>query len=405
MLQFHATGICRASSAIRIILLSACKILNLPPLKTPTMKKLLFVLLIASQFANAQELALVSKGKVWGYINRTGAYAIPLNYTHAKDFSDGLAAVEENGKWGFIDPTGKMVIPAQYDEAKYFNSGICVVAKDKKWFYIDKKGTVVSTPPTEKYYDFEDGIAFFKMGDKVGIINTKGVIVLNPIYESIKSFEGNYARVKQNGKWGVIDKTGKVIVEPAYDDIGDYSKTTVWAQLGETFGLVIGGKFQPIAGCNKIWDFNGQEITYARKDKKVGFIDMTGKWVIEPKFDKARSFSKGLAPVQVGDKWGYINPKGEFVIQPSYPDAEVFSADGLAPVKIDQWGFVNTTGQLVIPAQYEITAGLAFLTGRNQKGFINGLARIKKDKKWGFIDTKGNLLGNMWFENAEPFSK
>ena len=105
----------------------------------------------------------------------------------------------------------------------------------------------------------------------------------------------------------------------------------------------------PIAGADKIWDFNGQDITYARKDKKIGFIDTKGNWVIEAKFDKAKSFLKDLAPVSIGKKWGFVNKKGTMIVDFIYKDAEVFSKDGLAPVKNKEWGFIDVNGKLVIP--------------------------------------------------------
>jgi hypothetical protein len=93
------------------------------------------------------------------------------------------------------------------------------------------------------------------------------------------------------------------------------------------------------------------------------------------------------------------------IIEPTYADAEIFSSNGLAPVKQKEWGFVNETGKLVIPTEYGITSGLFALFKDDEKGFVNGLARITKDKKWGFIKSDGSLLGNEWFENAEPFQK
>ena len=113
-----------------------------------------------------------------------------------------------------------------------------------------------------------------------------------------------------------------------------------------------------------------------------------------------------MAPVQVGKKWGYCNTKGELVIEPNYNDAEIFSKDGLAPVKDEKWGFINTSGKLVIPTQYEITAGGMFsFFKKDEKGFANGLARVKNEKKWGFLKPDGTVLGNQWFENAELFQK
>jgi hypothetical protein len=72
-----------------------------------------------------------------------------------------------------------------------------------------------------------------------------------------------------------------------------------------------------------------------------GFIDRTGKWVIEPKFNDALSYSSGLAAVLSGvdvsnpgtmaGRWGYIDTSGKYVIQPQFFDANPFSG-GLASV-------------------------------------------------------------------------
>lgn len=42
----------------------------------------------------------------WGYIDRTGALAIPCKYKDAEPFSEGVAAVKVDDAWGFIRPTG-----------------------------------------------------------------------------------------------------------------------------------------------------------------------------------------------------------------------------------------------------------------------------------------------------------
>src|SRR5690606_11151229 len=112
------------------------------------------------------------------------------------------------------------------------------------------------------------------------------------------------------------------------------------------------GRFVPVVGATKIWPFlQGETLTYARKDNKIGFVNTEGNWVIAPKFEKARAFRSGLAPVFLNKNWGYINTNGELVIEPQYSDAEIFSNDGLAPVKVGkEWGFINTVGELVIPA-------------------------------------------------------
>ena len=66
--------------------------------------------------------------------------------------------------------------------------------------------------------------------------------------------------------------------------------------------------------------------------KKYGFIDKSGKVVIELQFDDAGYFSEGLARVEKDGKWGFIDKSGKVVIEPQFDDAEDFS-EGLAKVQ------------------------------------------------------------------------
>ena len=66
----------------------------------------------------------------------------------------------------------------------------------------------------------------------------------------------------------------------------------------------------------------------------------TGTIVINPQFDKAESFSEGLAAVRIGGKEGFIDKTGHYVINPQFDSANSFS-DGLAAVRVgDKWGFI-----------------------------------------------------------------
>jgi hypothetical protein len=81
----------------------------------------------------------------------------------------------------------------------------------------------------------------------------------------------------------------------------------------------------------------------------------------------------------------------------------VFSESGLAPVKVKIWGFINTSGEMVISPDYDITAGGFGMFKSEEKGFIDGLSRVKTREGWGYLDTEGNLLGDQWYENLELF--
>ena len=90
-------------------------------------------------------------GNLYGYINSNGEECIPLKYSHADDFSEGLAAVKnEKGKYLFIDASGVMVIkPHEYDRVGHFQNGTCKVYRKNKVWEIDREGKKVKKDKDE----------------------------------------------------------------------------------------------------------------------------------------------------------------------------------------------------------------------------------------------------------------
>jgi hypothetical protein len=141
---------------------------------------------------------------------------------------------------------------------------------------------------------------------------------------------------------------------------------------------------------------------------KFGFIDKQGRMVINPQFDGVEPFSEGLAAVRIGDKdtgkWGFIDKQGQMVIDPQFdrnrwdPFYWKFS-EGLAPVRIGdddtgKYGFIDKQGQVVINPQFSYA-----LT------FSEGLAAVAIGRKWGFIDKQGRMVINPQFDEARFFKE
>jgi hypothetical protein len=77
---------------------------------------------------------------------------------------------------------------------------------------------------------------------------------------------------------------------------------------------------------------------------------------------------------------GYHDPEGNTTVPTTFDSAGPF-IDGLACVEINgKWGFVDTQGDLVIAAVYD-----------DARSFSEGLACVEINGKWGFVDTRGNM--------------
>jgi hypothetical protein len=198
-----------------------------------------------------------------------------------------------------------------------------------------------------------------------------------------------------------------------------------------------------------VYDFyNG--LCKVEKDGLVGFIDSKGKLVIPCTFKNAGHFSDGMARIYedpYNPKYGYINKEGEVVIPYEYDMAEDFCegfavvgiggisdmkytfisknneklfdmgkyssiqdfSEGMARVSIseestDSWfpvlkyGFINTKGEIVIPCEYS-----------DAESFSQGLAAVELTEGdhpvWGYIDIEGKSVIQPVFYKASPFSE
>ena len=141
----------------------------------------------------------------------------------------------------------------------------------------------------------------------------------------------------------------------------------------------------------KIVDLSGKNIYYKELDKetgwkrvqlkqpnKWGFIDQEGEIKIPFEYDFLNPFENHLAYAKKGNKEFFITYKN-LKLEGDFDEARIFSF-GLAAVKRNKkWGFIDEKGKLVIPMIYDEVDSF------NQ----NNLSSVSKNGKFGFINKKG----------------
>lgn len=298
------------------------------------------------------------------YIDREGNVVIDASkYRGAGSFSEGLAAIQtEDYLTGFMDKSGKVVIRPQFYEAGHFSEGLAIVKTHEKSFffpednlgYIDKTGQIVIKTDCDHLYDFSEGIAVGKKG--------------NEFY--------------------LIDKTGAKT----------YFHNTNEIQL-------------EFSGNQKFSD--GLIVACDVKTQKCGFMDKSGKFVIEPKFENASSFSEGLARVLIvenqREKLGFINRKGEYVIPPKFDiDCNFLNSTDFSeelaslldgPLTVDSepyFMYIDKTGEVVLRTEFFRT-----------EPFHEGLAAVYDAdiNSYGFINKSGEIAIPVQFSSVSNFSE
>jgi hypothetical protein len=177
---------------------------------------------------------------------------------------------------------------------------------------------------------------------------------------------------------GYIDRQGEVRIQPAFRGADDFA--------------------------------DGRALVVT--ELRLGYLDEQGNLLITVSSDKGRvdsasDFSDGLAAFSVNGKVGYLDRQGNVLVQPKYDDARPFS-EGLAAVnegsttefhpgarmplpRGGKWGFIDRTGRQVIPLRFEWA---------DQEGFSGGLAVVKLDHQFAYIDRAGKVVVRT--EQVEP---
>ena len=132
-------------------------------------------------------------------------------------------------------------------------------------------------------------------------------------------------------------------------------------------------------------------------DGKSGVIDRSGRVVIDLKYEGTASWGSEYVTIGVDKKCGLIDLKGNVILEPKYDFVyPSVSAKGIIPVVSGgKLGFVDKTGKFVVEPQYYCRFG---------EYSKNGLAWISKDDKYGFVNRDGNLVIDLLFDDAKDFT-
>lgn len=290
-------------------------------------------------------LKQVRKGDKYGYIDLSGKIAIPLIYDDAENFYDGLASVKKNDKWGFISINGESVIDFEYDLD--YND-------ETHFFSWDAR--------------FQNGLSMVCKEGKFGIINKNGDVMIPIEYDLIEDdygfeflIEHEIIRVQKNGLWGLSDINGNLLTECMFSEIQDFHDGYAFCKENDSELYSIINMSGEITAQNL--DI-APEYYYFRDGHRDGWR----------RFTYNTYFSNGLAAVQVDGKWGYINASGKFVIEP-WLDEPI--KDGIPLCK----NLPITNFDL-----YSLQGARDF----NQYGF----AKVYWDDAWNIIYKKGYLMLN-----------
>lgn len=341
----------------------------------------------------------------YGFIDHLGKIIIPLEYDYASDFHNGYSIVSKNGKYGLIDIEGNIVIPIVYD--RIFDT-LFYIGKDNNLINAESDGKIgiiniltgkIVIPFVFDHIQevpfFSEGLAAVKLNEKYIFIDTIGNIKIPTEWDYARNFNKGFALVMNNACYYLINNKGDVTIE-----------------LGNAEDITVSSNEQIIVvkKRNRNWEiYDGidqtiSELDYSyvshwindlfivsasgntEKKKRFGCIDKKGNVIVPIKYNDFYPYSDGYIFARKKKRWYCLKAKGSVIsaqtVIPRFCQVVDFYHEGMARiVKRGKYGFINTKGKIVIPTKYE-----------NARSFYEGMVAVQKNGKWGFVDIKGNEL-------------
>ncbi|MGD0486542.1 MAG: WG repeat-containing protein [Syntrophorhabdales bacterium] len=327
-----------------------------------------------SPFRKTREVPVEGKrnpGK-WGYVDQRGNMTISPHFDRAGSFREGLACATSRNLSGYIDRTGGWAITPRFDAGGAFGEGLAPVMKGDRWGFIDRKGHIVIEPQFEYASPFDQGLAEVKKsGVSANLIDASGRMVFEPPPAFYGLSEGLAVAIDREGYF-FVDRQGDKMFDRTFDLALPFSEgmaVIVFDNNRRGFidrcGTVLTKSHW--CGCGSVSEGLAVVVTKENNCSHMyGYIDKIGNTAIECRFDDARDFASGVAPVRQGDRWALIDAQG--TIKTPYKFEWVGRRnEGLASAMADgKWGFVDVSGTFVVPPRYA-----------SVYGFSEGLAAVK----------------------------
>ena len=349
----------------------------------------------------------VSRNHKFGFVDKTGNEVVSLIYDSVNDFEHGLAVVEANTKYGIIDEKGSVVVPLIYDLILNPHTNFPVMLNGK-WGAITPTGAICIPIKYENLSFVDENLAQAVYGNKLGYIDSNDSIVIPfkyaPNFRSyyghglsqLRLLDGSYIWMDIHGnEYNSVAEAKQAI--NWVDEIYELREFDTHPLLHETHILINEQGQETPLPYNKVYAID-LDLFKVELDGRWGIINQFGAEIVSPKYHAiGYRFHQNITPVYLNNKIGFIDKTGEEVIPLIYNELSIMDK-WLFGVRFGtKWGLINRDGKEIAPFIYD------YLANDDWDVFVNGVVRVSKNGKDGFLDNTGSKRIALKYDFANFF--
>lgn len=379
-------------------------------------------------------------------------------------FTKSRAIIHQNLNQGLLDRDGRMVVTPNY-QAITLEEEKVMALPHHEWIILNDRNEILKKFQVDDILPITNGMSIYKYSQKYGLLDSTLKAILPAQYDHLFASTNNQFIVSQKGKRGVIGPDNSIILPLIYDSLIIEDEIVLAYNKSEGWSLTdIRQSFK----TQKNYDWIVRKVNGIYPVKNYGYwgaLNETGQEIIHCVFDSLLEISNHQLVVKFKNQFGIINTRENWLVAPqpfelqlvndscylqlqpqnkflrkvtgeviyftdnqvefkndywieTLPDGtiktldyqgrllqrvdpplldkleEVFpESEGMRGIKRDgKFGFVDSRGRLRIANRYD---GIG--------EFHEGLAAVKLIGKWGFLNQQDQIVINPNFESVERF--
>ena len=332
-------------------------------------------------------LKVKENGK-YGLINLNGKKLLNCEYDNIytlKGIKNSLI-IEKAGRVGLVDDSGRVIIEAIYTEIKPLGTepldGYIVKNENGKYGVI---GANKEKKLEDKYDNIEqvvgNNLFVITEGEKQKLINSKGTIILEEGFDQIKQVLKNSKEVifVKDGLYGVMTTDGTVTIPNTYQSLKQLENGYLVAKKDDRYGIIDTKNSEKVYFNYTSINYNKDLELYVAEDKdfKSSIIDKNFEVKLMGILSELNTEKKYIK-MRINEEYKYYNLDFE-----EEENTKILKGNTLFLSKKDnKYGYVDSEGNVVVDYIYDDA------TEQNKFGF----AAVQKNGKWGSINSDGTVV-------------
>lgn len=272
--------------------------------------------------------------------------------------SNNTVTALKGKKYGVLSITGKTIIPFEYKQiditgdyiyAKTTDENVKIFGSNGKETNMSENMAIINVNNTDYkiYIDTIDGKTTYSIYKNEEKITKNEYTYIQYLYDQY------FIACNINGRLGIIDEQEKTKIEFNYNSIQQIENTSMVQAVNNSTKIteIYSKEMKKICELENATIENNKEYLKIYNDNETKYISKEEKEITNLEvFTNNKIFAK-----KQENKWGFVDASGKIIVDYKYEKVTEVNEYGFAGIKQDgKWGVINSEGKIVVEPTYEL---------------------------------------------------